>query len=106
MYAALVTCALQYPSNAVAPSSDDLNKALLVPQLPTSSQAGSDQTPSVKAALILDSESDLRDLDRQLREIETLDKRGTAGAGKLQGISLGFIGDVHYYYRSDFEYTI
>lgn len=67
---------------------DDLNKALLVPHLPTSSQAGSDLTPSAKAALILDSESDLRNLDRELREIETLDKRGTAGAGKLQGILL------------------
>jgi hypothetical protein len=71
-------------------STDDLNKALLVPHLPTSPQAGSDLSPSAKAALILDSENDLRNLDRELREIETLDKRGTAGAGKLQGISLGF----------------
>jgi len=84
MYAAPLHCAISL-SNAVVFSSDDLNKALLVPQLPTSTQAGNGLTPSAKAALILDSENDLRDLDRQLREIETLDKRGIAGAGKLQG---------------------
>ncbi|KAK9894232.1 hypothetical protein P389DRAFT_181618 [Cystobasidium minutum MCA 4210] len=63
----------------------ELNKALLVPQLPTSSaQDGNDLTPAAKAALILDSEQDLKNLDRELREIDTLEKRGMAGAGRLE----------------------
>lgn len=67
---------------------DELNKALLVPQLPSGAQSGNDLTPSAKAALILDAEHDIRNLDRELREIDTLEKRGIAGAGKLQGMLL------------------
>lgn len=57
-----------------------------MPQLPTSPQSGHDLTPSAKAALILDMEGDFRNLDRELREIEILEKRGAVGAGKLQGM--------------------
>lgn len=56
-----------------------------MPQLPTASQSGQDLTAHAKAALILDSENDLKSLDRDLRDIEALEKRGIAGAGRLPG---------------------
>ena len=51
-----------------------------------SSIAGHDMTPHAKAALILDAEQDIRTLERELREIELLEKRGAAGAGRLAGV--------------------
>jgi len=69
---------------AVNTTSDEVNAPLLVPQLPLSIQpVESDLTPHTKAALILEAEHDIKTLERELREIELLDKRGVAGAGKL-----------------------
>lgn len=73
--------------------SDDANRPLLVPQMTpamqaaaVSSIAGHDMTPHAKAALILDAEHDIRTLERELREIESLEKRGAAGSGRLAGV--------------------
>lgn len=41
--------------------------------------------PQVKAAMVLETRSDLLDAERGLREIEVLEKRGVAGAGTLEG---------------------
>lgn len=73
-------------------SADEANKPLLVPQMTPAMQAaaassrdGHDMTPHAKAALLLDAEQEIRALERDLREIEILEKRGAAGAGKLAG---------------------
>ena len=50
------------------------------------SSAGHDLTPHAKAALVLDAEQDMRALERELREIDVLEKQGAAGAGRLAGV--------------------
>lgn len=42
-------------------------------------------SPAAKVSLILEAESEIRALERDLREIEILDKRGVVAAGKLPG---------------------
>lgn len=42
-------------------------------------------TPQAKVALVLESEHEIRQLERELREVETLDARGVVGAGNLVG---------------------
>ncbi|KAI5480796.1 hypothetical protein MNV49_007206 [Pseudohyphozyma bogoriensis] len=60
----------------------DLNEPLLrLP--PVSGQEGDALTPQAKVALILESENEIRQLERELREVDTLDQRGVVGAGKL-----------------------
>lgn len=46
---------------------------------------GTTMTPQTQVALLLEAEQDLRDLERDLRQCQTLDERGVAGAGKLAG---------------------
>lgn len=41
----------------------------------------------MRAALILESEPEIRQLERELREVQLLDERGVVGAGKLGGES-------------------
>lgn len=66
-----------------------MNAPLLIPQLPAKAQAalagGSDLTPQGKALLILEAEQEIYTCDRELREIDTLEERGVAGAGRLSG---------------------
>ena len=70
---------------------DDANKPLLVPQLSAAAShtdnalSGEELGPHAKAALILDAEQDIRSFERELRDIDILEKRGAAGAGKLAG---------------------
>lgn len=56
---------------------------------PTNNASGvpsyDDMTESELDALLKDMEPDLRAADRDLREIQALDKRGVTGAGKLGG---------------------
>jgi len=62
----------------------DLNRPLLYP--PTPAEAAdftSELTPQVKATLILEAEGDIRSTERDLRELDALEKRGVAGAGTL-----------------------
>ncbi|CAD6573329.1 MAG: hypothetical protein CYPHOPRED_005119 [Cyphobasidiales sp. Tagirdzhanova-0007] len=64
----------------------DLNAPLLVPQLTASTQmalSSSDLVPQAKAILILEAEQDIRNLERELREIDALEKRGVVSAGRL-----------------------
>ena len=67
----------------------ELNAPLLRPPLPTDGHhaAGDEPAPAaeVKAALVLEAEADVRATERDLRELEALDKRGLAGAGTLAG---------------------
>ena len=67
----------------------DLNAPLLRPPLPTDGlhAAGDEPAPTaeVKAALVLEAEADIRATERDLRELEALDKRGLAAAGSLAG---------------------
>jgi hypothetical protein len=73
----------QCPAHARA---DEFNAALLRPPLPVSPEAqAAALPPAVKAILVLEAESDFRALERDLRELDTLEKRGIAGAGSLQG---------------------
>lgn len=64
---------------------------MLVPQLSAAASqsndalAGEDLGSHAKAALILDAEQDIRTFERELRDIDILEKRGAAGAGKLAG---------------------
>lgn len=73
-------------------TTDEVNAPLLVPQLPTAalyaSTAGSDLSIHAKASLVLEAEQEIRTIERELREIETLEKRGVAGAGRLAGESI------------------
>lgn len=64
---------------------DDLHAPLLVPQLPLPPPNGSELTPRARAVLVLEAEQDIRTLERQLREIDVLEKRGAASAGNLEG---------------------
>ena len=73
---------------------DDVNAPLLAPQLPLlqpaqiqelAQQEGSRLSGQAKAILVLEAEDDLKTLERELREIDILNKRGLAGAGKLAG---------------------
>lgn len=78
-------CPLSTPTD-LAPT-DDLNAPLLsVAPVPFSSAAEGDaQTPQAKVALVLEAENEIRQLERELREIQVLDERGVVGAGKLGG---------------------
>ena len=70
-------------------SADDANYLLLLPLLPSEATAGSpEMTAHAKASLILESENDIRATERELRELEALDRRGLAGAGHLAGETL------------------
>ncbi|KAL8293116.1 hypothetical protein RQP46_000810 [Phenoliferia psychrophenolica] len=60
----------------------DLNAPLLrLPPAPT--QGLDEMTPQAKVALILESEGEIRQIERELREVETLEQRGVVGAGNL-----------------------
>ncbi|KAM0753927.1 hypothetical protein T439DRAFT_353679 [Meredithblackwellia eburnea MCA 4105] len=60
----------------------DLNEPLLRP--PDATTSALDQlTPQAKVALILESEAEIRQLERELREVDTIDQRGVVGAGDL-----------------------
>lgn len=68
---------------------DEVNAPLLIPQLPSAAiqanSAGNDLSARAKASLVLEAEHDIRTIERELREIDTLEKRGIAGAGTLAG---------------------
>jgi len=65
----------------------EANAPLLIPQLPSAAiqanSAGNDLSARAKASLVLEAEHDIRTIERELREIDTLEKRGIAGAGTL-----------------------
>lgn len=42
-------------------------------------------TPQAKVVLILESEGEIRQIERELREVDTLEQRGVVGAGTLAG---------------------
>lgn len=73
------------------PLADDLNAPLLSPALavppPPSTESGSPASHAAQLALVLEAEHDLRTVDRELREVQVLDERDVAGAGKLGGAS-------------------
>lgn len=68
---------------------DDLNEPLLrLPPLSPLSNHLSDSTSLnvlEKVALILESDAEIKSIEKDLREIESLDERGVVGAGKLAG---------------------
>lgn len=64
-------------------TADDVNAPLLSLPLPTSASASSSLSAAEQASLVLESEPDIRQLDSDLRALETLDRRGAAGAGQL-----------------------
>ncbi|KAK4703619.1 hypothetical protein P7C70_g2597, partial [Phenoliferia sp. Uapishka_3] len=60
----------------------ELNAPLLrLPPAP--SLALEEMSPQAKVALILESEGEIRQLERELREVETLEHRGVVGSGNL-----------------------
>lgn len=67
--------------------SDEVNEPLLTcqPPAPQSSLTGADLTPGAKVTLILEAEQEIRALERDLRDIETLAERDVVGAGRLAG---------------------
>lgn len=72
----------------LTPRADDLNAPLLrLPPISTPAATEEDLSPQARAALILESEPEIRQLERELREVQLLDERGVVGAGKLGGES-------------------
>ncbi|GAA5843879.1 hypothetical protein JCM9279_000174 [Rhodotorula babjevae] len=68
----------------------DLNAPLLSPALsvsaapaPLIAETGGPASQAAQLALVLEAEHDLRTLERDLRELQVLDERDVAGAGKL-----------------------
>ncbi|GAA5922446.1 hypothetical protein JCM3775_005732 [Rhodotorula graminis] len=68
----------------------DLNAPLLSPALavpaapaPLSADTGGPASHAAQLALVLEAEHDLRTLERELRELQVLDDKDVAGAGKL-----------------------
>lgn len=68
---------------------DDLNSPLLsVAPLPLNPPDSNDLSTQAKISLILEAEHDIRSLERDLRDMETLNQRGVVEAGKLPGASV------------------
>lgn len=63
---------------------DEINEPLL--RAPALSNPNPDELPpSTKLMMVLEAEQELRQLERELREIDALDSRGVVGAGELEG---------------------
>jgi hypothetical protein len=63
---------------------DELNEPLL--RAPALSNPNPDELPpATKLMMVLEAEQELRQLERELREIDALDSRGVVGAGELEG---------------------
>lgn len=71
------------PSTALT---DDSNSPLLsVAPVSTNPPDSNEMSISAKVSLVLEAEQEIRNLERDLRDIETLNQRGVVEAGKLPG---------------------
>lgn len=68
------------------PLADELNEPLL--RAPTATNPNPDELPpATKLLVVLEAEQEVRQLERELRELDALDSRGVVGAGSLGGQS-------------------